>query len=174
METRCLFLSLFSRFFSVCSSSPMSASIAEIEMGFRPLWLHHFFLPSFHSLLLSFFSPFLALVRADSVVVGVGSPIINKYYYYWRVTPVGSIQRYYISLGGQEKKKDRKTRKGRSEEKVVGFSSASLFPTRKWESVTQGGTRGIDHLMRRRIRGAGIVKGWEDKWDRVCIPDTFT
>ena len=42
-------------------------------------------------------------------------------------------------LGGQEKRKD-KTQKSRSEEKVVGFSSASLFPTRKWEAVTQGGT----------------------------------
>ena len=37
---------------------------------------------------------------------------------------------------GEEK--DRKTGKSRSEEKVVGFSSAFLFPTRKWEAVTQG------------------------------------
>ena len=43
-------------------------------------------------------------------------------------------------LGGQEKRKDRKTRKSRSEEKVVGFSSASLFPARKHEAVTLGGT----------------------------------
>ena len=28
----------------------------------------------------------------------------------------------------------------RSENKVVGFSSASLFLARKWETVTQGGT----------------------------------
>ena len=35
-----------------------------------------------------------------------------------------------ISLGGQEKRKDRKRRGRRSEEKVVGFSSASLFFTR--------------------------------------------
>ena len=47
-----------------------------------------------------------------------------------------------MSLGGQEKRKDRKIWKSRSEEKVVGFSSASLFPRRKWEAVTQGGTRG--------------------------------
>ena len=46
---------------------------------------------------------------------------------------------------------------------MVGISSESLFSTRKWEAVTQGGTRGIDHLMRRRSQGASIVKGWEDK-----------
>ena len=45
-----------------------------------------------------------------------------------------------IQLEDQEKSKDRKTQKSMSEEKVVGFSSASLFPTRKWEAVTQGGT----------------------------------
>ena len=45
-----------------------------------------------------------------------------------------------ISLGGQEKRKDSKTRKSRSEEKVTGFSSAFLFLARKRESVTQGGT----------------------------------
>ena len=56
------------------------------------------------------------------------------------VTPAGSTQTYYIAGGGQEKRKDRKTRKSRSEEKMVGFISASLFPTRKWEAVTQGGT----------------------------------
>ena len=42
--------------------------------------------------------------------------------------------------GGQEKKKDSKTRKSRREEKVVVFSSASLFPVGKREAVTQGGT----------------------------------
>ena len=36
--------------------------------------------------------------------------------------------------------KDMKTEKSRSEEKVVGFSLASLFSARKWEAVTQGGT----------------------------------
>ena len=30
--------------------------------------------------------------------------------------------------------------KSRSKEKVVGFSLALLFPPRKWEAVTQGGT----------------------------------
>ena len=60
--------------------------------------------------------------------------------------------------------KDKKTQKSRGEEKVVGFSSASLFPKRKREAVTQGGTRGIDHrTRRRRTQVAGIVKGWEDK-----------
>ena len=43
-------------------------------------------------------------------------------------------------LEGQEKREDRKTQKSSSEEKVVGFSSAFLFPTRKWEVVTQDGT----------------------------------
>ena len=53
----------------------------------------------------------------------------------------------------------RKTRKSRSEEKVLDFRSASLFPVRKWE----GGTRGINHRTWRRTQGAGIAKGWEDK-----------
>ena len=35
--------------------------------------------------------------------------------------------------------------RSRSEEKVVGFSSAFLFPVSTREAVTQGGTRGIDH-----------------------------
>ena len=42
-------------------------------------------------------------------------------------------------MGGQERK-DRKTWKSRSEGKVVGFTSAFLFPIRKREAVTQGGT----------------------------------
>ena len=33
--------------------------------------------------------------------------------------------------------KNRKTLKSRSEEKVVGFSSAFIFPARKWEEVTR-------------------------------------
>ena len=45
-----------------------------------------------------------------------------------------------ISLGSQEKRKDRKTQKSKSEEKVVGFSSASLFPAKNREAVTPGGT----------------------------------
>ena len=40
-----------------------------------------------------------------------------------------------MSLGCLEKRKDRKARKSRSERKVVGFSSASLFLIRKWEAV---------------------------------------
>ena len=54
-------------------------------------------------------------------------------------------------LGDQEKRKERKSQKSRNEEKVAGFSSASLFPGRKWEAVT--------HLMWRRTQGAGIIKG---------------
>ena len=63
--------------------------------------------------------------------------------------------------------------KSRSEERVLGFSLTSLFPTRKRKAVTQGGRKGIDQLMQ-RTQGAGIVKGWEDKQDQGCIPDTFT
>ena len=46
---------------------------------------------------------------------------------------------------------------------MVGFSSASPFPVKKWEAVTQSETRGIDHPTWRITQGAGIVKGWEDK-----------
>ena len=54
--------------------------------------------------------------------------------------------------------------KVRSEEKVGSFSSAFILPGRKWEAVTQGGTRGR----------ASIVKGWEDNLGHGYIPDTFT
>ena len=77
-------------------------------------------------------------------------------------------------MGGQEKKKDRKTLKSTSEEKVVGFISVSLLPAKKLEEVTQGGTKGIDYLMRRKTQGAGFVKGWKDKRERERFPDTFT
>ena len=62
-------------------------------------------------------------------------------------------------------RKGRKTRKRRSEEKVLGFSSASLFAARKREA---------DHLTWRRTQGAGVVKGWHDNRDHGRIPDTFT
>ena len=71
---------------------------------------------------------------------------IYIYIYYKGVTLAGSTQRYKYLWGGGENSKDRKTLKSRSEEKVVGFSSGSLFPLKKRESVIQGGTRGIDHL----------------------------
>ena len=64
-----------------------------------------------------------------------------------------------ISLEGQEKRKEKKKWKSRSEEKVVGFSLSFLFPTRKWEAFTQGGTKWIDLLKQRRTQGAVIVKG---------------
>ena len=63
--------------------------------------------------------------------------------------------------------------KSRSEEKVVSFRSASLFPARKRETVNQGGTRKVDHPTRRRTQGAGIAKGWEDKRDCGRFPDIF-
>ena len=52
----------------------------------------------------------------------------------------GSTQRYYITGGVRRKGKTGKHGKvkSRNEEKVVGFSSASLFPVRKWEAITQG------------------------------------
>ena len=50
-------------------------------------------------------------------------------------------------------KKDSNTWKSRSEEKVVGFTSASLFLARKREAVTQGGTRGIDYPTRMKTQG---------------------
>ena len=75
--------------------------------------------------------------------------------------------------GGRRRGK-RKTRESRREEKVVGFRSAFVFLTRKRETVTQGGTTGIDQLTRRRTQGAGIVKGWKEKRDRGRMPDTFT
>ena len=64
------------------------------------------------------------------------------------------------SKGFGEKRKDRETRKSRNEEKVVSFSSASLFPARKRGAVTQGGTRVMDHPTQRKNQGAGIVKNW--------------
>ena len=53
-------------------------------------------------------------------------------------------------LDSQEKRKDKKTWKSRSEKKVVGFSSTSLFLARKWKAVTQGRTKGIAHPMWRK------------------------
>ena len=44
--------------------------------------------------------------------------------------PAGSTQRYYIT-GRVRRGKIKKTQRSRSEEKVVGFSSASLFHARK-------------------------------------------
>ena len=45
-------------------------------------------------------------------------------------------------MGVQEKGKDGKTQKSRSEKNVVDFTSFSLFPVRKREVVTQGGIHG--------------------------------
>ena len=56
----------------------------------------------------------------------------------------------------------------------MNFSSASLFPARKWEADTQGGTRRIYHPTRKRTQGADIVKGWAAKQNQERIPDTFT
>ena len=50
--------------------------------------------------------------------------------------------KYYIGGGGlgEEERQDRKSGKSRIEEKVAGFSSPSVFPTRKRETGTQDGT----------------------------------
>ena len=57
---------------------------------------------------------------------------------------------------------------------MVVFSSASLFPVRKREAVTQSGNRDIAHPTWRKAQGAGTVKGLKDKGDGGRIPDTFT
>ena len=56
---------------------------------------------------------------------------------------------------------------------MVDFSSASIFPARKRETITQGGTNGIHNPTRKRTQGAGIVKDWKEKRDRRRISDTF-
>ena len=56
-----------------------------------------------------------------------------------RSNPSMHHSRYYINGGSGEEERE-KTQRSRSEEKVVGFSSASLFPVRKWEAATQGET----------------------------------
>ena len=40
------------------------------------------------------------------------------------------------------RRKEKGKLKSKSEEKVVGFSSVSLFPARTWEEVTKGGNHG--------------------------------
>ena len=64
-------------------------------------------------------------------------------------------------LEGQEKRKDMQTRKSRSKEKVVDFSSASLFPARKQEAVVElvsskdartSETVGTFHIQSRKAR----------------------
>ena len=108
---------------------------------------------SFLTLLFFYYPSFLGMMHADPMVV--------------------SNQRYYI-VGGQEYRKDCKTWRSRSEEKGVCFSSASLILARKWESVTQSGTRGTDNLMWRKTQGSSIIKTWEDKRTYGSIQDAFT
>ena len=73
-------------------------------------------------------------------------------YIYNMSNPSSSTQKYYIAGGLGEEERRGKQRKSRSEEKVVDFSSDSLFPERKREVVTLGGTRWIDQLTRRERR----------------------
>ena len=70
----------------------------------------------------------------------------------------------------------RKTWKSMSEEKGVDFSSASLFPAKKWEAVNQVETMeiGMDHLTQMKTQKEGIIKSLEDKRECGCLPDIFT
>ena len=76
----------------------------------------------------------------------------------------------------QKKRKDRITRKSKSEEKVVGFSFGSLFhtPQGNGSHLPRVNTKGIENLPVRKTQGASIIKGWEDKLERRRIPDEFT
>ena len=69
----------------------------------------------------------------------------------------GSTQRYYNTEVSGEEKRQENTKRYEGRESV-GFSSASLFPARKREAITQGGTREIDHLMWRITSGTDIIK----------------
>ena len=44
-----------------------------------------------------------------------------------------------------------------------------LFPARKQEALTQGGTGGMYDPTWKRTQGAGIVKDWEDKLVRTSV-----
>ena len=80
-------------------------------------------------------------------------------------------------LGDQEKRKNMETWKKKSEEKVVDFSSASLFPIRKRVVVTHDRNRRIDNPTRRKPQGAGIFKGLgrrERERGGGRFPDTFS
>ena len=71
----------------------------------------------------------------------------------------------------QEKRKDKKIRKRRSEKKVVGFSSESLFPTRKREAVTQGRTKGINHSKQNKHWARWMDRNMKQiisEIDRMC------
>ena len=54
---------------------------------------------------------------------------------------------------------------------MVSISSEYLFPTKKREAVTQGGTTKIDHQMGRTTQEASNFKGWEAKMDHERIQD---
>ena len=53
-----------------------------------------------------------------------------------------SFQESERGVKDRNKWKDRKIWKSGSKEKMVGFSSASLFPTRKWQEFTKVKTEG--------------------------------
>ena len=73
-------------------------------------------------------------------------------------------------------RKDRKIRKSRSERKWWVLAKPPYFPqgNGRQSPMMESWNRGIDHRMRRKIKGADVVKVWEVKQDRGCIPDTFT
>ena len=78
LKTRFVSFFVLSSFLPFCSSSPMSAPIAENEVRGFALCASFLLFPSSHSLPLSFFSPFLALVHDEPAVAVVDSLIINK------------------------------------------------------------------------------------------------
>ena len=88
---------------------------------------------------------------------------LDHLYYYYGVASAGSTQRHYIV--GRDKRR-RKT------EKLVGFSSASLQGNGRQSARLE--TMIINHQSWRITKGAGIVKGWEEKRDQRHIPDTLT
>ena len=111
----CFFFSFL--FFSFPTITASIAWFGVYAVSSAPI--HFFFVLSFLSLL------------AIAVRQHRGSGIrylSNIYIYYNRATPVGHTESAIV-WGGQEKNIGTKT----PEKKEVGFSSASLFPARKWE-----------------------------------------
>ena len=95
---------------------------------------------------MSFSSAFLFLARKREAVPHDGTRVLdrplNKIFIY------RYIRHLFIAIY------DRKTRESRSEEKVMGFSSASLFRAKKREAVAKGRTRTIVYPTRRKTEGS--------------------
>ena len=85
---------------------------------------------------------------------------------YWGVTPTGSTQKHDIAAASGLRK-DWETRKSRSKEKVVDFSSTSPFPARKREADPRVVSTGDRQPYAEDNPGSRYR-------DRGRIPDTFT